>query len=132
MYGTYRNKHNDREMTIDRMEISDTGNKFWYAGEYDMFLDSDLEKHWVMISELGTPKPAMTDMELLKLSLIGVREDYASMIEDPRHREIRSKDRDIEKGWIEALDFTIAQIGFIQDGDHYGRHQQRQSLSLDS
>lgn len=126
MYGTYRNKHNDREMTIDRMEIGDTGHKFWYAGEYEMFLDSDLKKHWVMISELGTPKPAMTDMEVLKLSLIGVREDCTEWLED--HGEI-SIDRDIRKGWIEALDFTIAQIGFLQDGDHYGRHKQRQSLS---
>ena len=124
MYGTYRNKHNDREMTIDRMEIGDEGHKFWYAGEYDMFLDSDLEKHWVMISELGTPKPAMTDMELLKLSLMGVREDYARLWYESVEVE------NIEKGWIEALDFTIAQIGFIQDGDHYGRHQHRQSLSL--
>jgi len=99
------------------MEMSDEGTEFWYAGEYDMFTTRNLEKHWVKISELGTPKPAMTDMEILKLSLMGVREDYASMIEDHRHREIRSKDRDIERGWIEALDFTIAQIHDIQDGE---------------
>ena len=124
MYGTYRNKHNDREMTIDRMEMSDEGTAFWYAGEYDMFTARNLEQHWVKVSELGTPKPAMTDMELLKLSLIGVREDYARLWYESVEVE------NIEKGWIEALDFTIAQIGFIQDGDHYGRHQHRQSLSL--
>ena len=117
MYGTYRNKHNDRQITIERMEISDCGTNFWYADAYDMFTERDLERNWDMVSELGTPKPAMTDMEILKLSLMGVREDYASMIEDHRHREIRSKDRDIERGWIEALDFTIAQIHDIQDGE---------------
>lgn len=113
MYGTYRNKHNNREMTIDRMEISDDGTEFWYAGEYDMFLTRNLEQHWVKVSELGTPKPAMTDMEILKLSLMGVREDYASMIEDPMRT---NTDRDIERGWVEAMDFVVAQIGYIQDG----------------
>ena len=111
MYGTYRNKHNDREMTIERMEISDDGTEFWYAGEYDMFTTRNLEQHWVLVSELGTPKPAMTDMEILKLSLMGVREDYARLWYGSVEVE------NIEKGWIEALDFTIAKIDEIQGGE---------------
>ena len=51
MLGTYRNRHNDRQITIDRMEISDEGTKFWYAGEYDMFIERCLERNWDMVSE---------------------------------------------------------------------------------
>ena len=119
MYGTYKNKHNGREITIERMEISDCGTNFWYADAYDMFTDRDLERNWDMVSELGTPKPAivMTDLEKLKEALIKLSDDYTSLLDDPRHRHMRSKDRDIERGWVEALDFVVAQIGYIEEGE---------------
>lgn len=126
MYGTYKNKHNGREITIERMEISDCGTNFWYADAYDMFTDRDLERNWDMVSELGTPKPAivMTDIEKLKEALIKLSDDYTSLLDDPRfgsgsadHRNMRSKDRDIQRGWVEALDFVVAQIGYIEDGE---------------
>lgn len=49
MYGTYRNRHNGREITIDRLEIGDTGVEFWYSGDWDMFLVRDLQEHWVLL-----------------------------------------------------------------------------------
>jgi len=51
MYGTYRNRHNGRTITIERLEIGDTGHKFWYAGEYDMFTTRDLEQHWILLGD---------------------------------------------------------------------------------
>lgn len=51
MYGTYRNIHNGRTIVIDRLEIGDTGVEFWYSGDYDLFLSSDLEKHWVLLGD---------------------------------------------------------------------------------
>lgn len=63
MLGTYRNRHNDRRITIDRMEISDEGTKFWYAGEYDMFTERCLERNWDMVSEDTEP-----EVSLIRLS----------------------------------------------------------------
>tara|TARA_R100000995_G_scaffold20817_1_gene8743 strand:+ start:6281 stop:6628 length:348 start_codon:yes stop_codon:yes gene_type:complete len=114
MYGTYRNKHNNREITIERMEISDCGTNFWYADAYDMFTERDLERNWDMVSELGTPKPAMTHMESVKLAVTKLRDDYTSLLDDPTHRRMRSKDRDVESGWIEALTHVIT---LIEGGD---------------
>ena len=51
MLGRYTNKHNGRMIEIDRVEISDTGTSFWYAGAYDMFTTRELETHWVQATE---------------------------------------------------------------------------------
>ena len=51
MYGTYRNRHNGREITIDRLEIGDTGIEFWYCGEYSFFTRTDLQEHWVLLGD---------------------------------------------------------------------------------
>ena len=121
MYGTYRNRHNNREMTIDKMEISDEGTKFWYAGEYDMFTERCLERNWDMVSELGTPEPAMTDMESLRLRLKNTRDSIFAKIEEEGHLHPNdyTKLREIDAGWVEGLDYAIEQIeqGFLEGGE---------------
>ncbi len=121
MYGTYRNKHNDREMTIDRMEISDEGTKFWYAGEYDMFTERNLERNWVMIGSFGLnpPEPAMTDMESLRLRLKNTRDSIFARLEKNGNNDDYTKLSDIDAGWVEGLDYAIEQIeqGFLEGGE---------------
>jgi len=114
MYGTYRNKHNNREITIERMEISDCGTNFWYADAYDMFTERDLERNWDMISELGTPKPAVTPMQSLRLQLQGTLEDCVGNISDYEiSKEGGNYMIGINQGWIEALTHAISCIDFI-------------------
>ena len=114
MYGTYRNKHNNREITIERMDISDCGTNFWYADAYDMFTERDLERNWDMISEVGTPKPAMTPMQSLRLQLKDTLEDCEEAIGDYENHDENGDY--INQGWIEALTHAITCIDFIEKG----------------
>jgi hypothetical protein len=47
----FTNNHNFREITIEKIWISDTGTVFFVAG-MDSFTTNDLNKHWTPISEL--------------------------------------------------------------------------------
>ncbi len=115
MYGTYKNKHNGREITIEKMEISDSGTYFWYADAYDMFTERDLERNWVMVSELGTPKPAMTDMEHLRLQLEAtLAQEKKTLLS--QHDDGMETD-DVVKGWIEALEYVLGRMDAVRGGE---------------
>ena len=51
---TYHNKHNGRTIEINRVEVGDSGYRFYYAGDHDMFIESDLDKHWEYVFTDGS------------------------------------------------------------------------------
>tara|TARA_R110002020_G_scaffold53834_5_gene150152 strand:- start:109 stop:483 length:375 start_codon:yes stop_codon:yes gene_type:complete len=122
MLGQYTNKHNGRTIEIDRLEIGDSGTAFWYAGEYDMFTDRDLEKHWIA----GTVDDTQHEITLLRLS-DAVRDVCEYCIQNP----ISSTDMN-QLDLVDTLHkFLATQLGVDSDSLYLREGVEAQMLGVD-